>query len=128
MANETLAAWIDLTVPDAAQSRAFYADVLGVATSPLAVGTQPAPYDDYCLHREEGGPPLAGVCHARGVNEGLPPVWIPYFTVAAVDESFERALARGAVAVRDPWTCGWGRMAFLRDPDGAVFAIITPAK
>jgi predicted enzyme related to lactoylglutathione lyase len=128
MANETLAAWIDLTVPDAARSRAFYADVLGVATSGIPVGGEDARYEDFCLHREEGGAPLAGVCHARGDNAGLPPVWIPYFTVASVDDAFARAIERGASAVRAPSTCGWGRMAFVRDPDGAVFAIVAPAK
>jgi predicted enzyme related to lactoylglutathione lyase len=128
MANETLAAWIDLTVPDATRSRGFYADVLGVATGAVPIGSGDERYEDYFLQRAEDGAPLAGVCNARGANEGLPPVWIPYFTVASVDESFARALARGAAAIREPSTCGWGRMAFLRDPDGAVFAIITPAK
>lgn len=128
MANETLAAWIDLTVPDAARSRSFYAEVLGVATKGLSVGAEGARYEDYMLSREAGGAPLAGVCHARGENLGLPPVWIPYFTVESVDDAFATALARGATEVRAPSTCGWGRMAFLRDPDGAVFALVTPAR
>ena len=127
MANETLPAWIDLSVSDAARSRVFYTDVLGVASSAISVGHEGSTHEDFFLHREEGGPPLAGVCHARGENAALPPLWIPYFTVASVDESFERAVKRGAVAVRPPLTCGWGRMAFLRDPDGAVFAIVTPS-
>lgn len=127
MANETLAAWLDLTVPDAARSRAFYEAVLGVATSAIPVGRGEDGYEDFCLHAEEGGPPGAGVCHARGDNAGLPPVWMPYFRVASVDEAFARAIAGGATSVREPATCPWGRMAFLRDPDGATFAIVAAA-
>jgi len=53
---------------------------------------------------------VAGICHARGENAGLPPVWLVYITVADLDESLRRCVeGGGAVRVVPQGMGGMGR-------------------
>ena len=45
------------------------------------------------------------------------------FAVADVDESFDRLVAGGLDATREPEDYDWGRSAYLRDPDGRLVEI-----
>jgi hypothetical protein len=114
--------WIDLTVDDAESVRDFYRQVVGFEISAVAMGD----YDDFCLH-PPGGDPVAGVCHARGGNAGLPPVWLPYFTVADLDAALAACGARGGALVVGPKRMGEARYAVVRDPAGAHAALFQPA-
>jgi predicted enzyme related to lactoylglutathione lyase len=64
-------AWIDLTVPNAEAVRDFYQQVTGWTASSVDMGG----YADYCMSSAAGNM-VAGICHARGVNAELPPVWM----------------------------------------------------
>ena len=75
--------WIDLTVPDASAVRDFYQSVTGWTPSPVDMGG----YQDFCMHPAGEAQPVAGICHARGHNEGLPPVWLVYITVDDLDHA-----------------------------------------
>jgi predicted enzyme related to lactoylglutathione lyase len=115
--------WVDLTVPDATNVRDFYRHVTGATTSDVPMGD----YADYCLHPSMGGDPYAGVCHARGTNTNLPAVWLVYFQVANLRDSIAECAARGGSIIRDPVAMGgYGSMAVIRDPAGAIFALIGP--
>ncbi len=125
MATETLAAWLDLTVQDAERSRSFYAEILGVSTTAVGMHDARGAYSDHCLHAVSEGPALGGICHARGANTALPAMWIPYFAVARLDEALARATTLGATIIDGPRSCTASqRMAFVRDLDGAVFALV----
>lgn len=115
-------AWIDLAVPDAEGLRDFYASVMGWTPSAVSMGD----YDDYAMN-DASGEAVAGVCHARGVNAEIPPVWMPYFRVDDVDAAVERCLAAGGSLVKplDP-PSSYGRTAFLRDPSGTAFGLFSP--
>lgn len=116
--------WFDLTVENADSVRDFYKDVAGWTTSDIDMGG----YSDYCMH-PPGGDPVAGVCHARGVNTGLPAQWLIYITVENLDRSLERVAARGGAVVRPVRDLGaYGRMAVVRDPAGAVAGLFEPKK
>jgi predicted enzyme related to lactoylglutathione lyase len=117
--------WFDLTVADATSVRDFYKAVVGWTTSDVAMGE----YADYCMHPlAEGAGPVAGVCHARGENADLPPVWMLYITVADLDASVAECASRGGTVVRPPKSIGsYGRMAVIRDPAGAVCALFEHA-
>jgi len=117
--------WFDLTVPDASAVRDFYKEVVGWAASEVPMGG----YDDFCMHpAAEGVPPVAGVCHARGGNANLPPVWLIYINVADLDASLAACAAGGGAVVSGPRSLGGaGRMAVIRDPAGAVSALYEPA-
>ena len=64
--------------------------------------------------------PVSGICHARGNNADLPPVWLIYITVADLDESIRRCLARVGKLRRPTRKLGAGRFCSIEDPAGAV--------
>lgn len=109
--------WIDLTVDDAERVRDFYVAVAGWRADPVSMGD----YDDYNLCTEDGTP-VAGVCHARGSNTGLPPQWLIYITVDDLDAAIVACEAHGGRVVREPVSLMGGRMCVLADPAGAVAA------
>jgi predicted enzyme related to lactoylglutathione lyase len=111
--------WVDLTVRDAEAVRDFYRAVVGWRASEVAMGE----YTDYAMHPVEGEPPVAGVCHARGVNAALPPAWLIYLVVADLDRSLAECLARGGKVVVPARSLGEARYAVIADPAGAVAAL-----
>lgn len=104
--------WLDLTVDDAPAIRDFYADVLGWTPHAVSMGD----YDDWSMLVDDK--PVGGVCHRRGENDKLPPVWVPYFVVEALGPAVEKATGRGAEIIDER-----KQMVVLRDPAGAVFAL-----
>jgi predicted enzyme related to lactoylglutathione lyase len=117
--------WIDLTVADAGALRDFYEKVTGWEPSPVEMGG----YQDYCMHPPGEPQPVAGICHARGQNADLPPVWMVYITVANLDESIRRLEELGGKLRRPVESMGnMGRFCVIEDPAGAVSALFEPAK
>ena len=114
--------WVDLTVDDAETVRDFYVAVAGWRVQPLSIGY----YEEYSLCTAEGQP-VAGVCHARGSNTGLPTQWLIYITVEDLDAAIAACEAHGGRMVRDPAPLMGGRMCVLADPAGAVAAYYQPA-
>lgn len=113
--------WHDLTVPDAERVRDFYASVIGWTHAPVNVGD----YDDYSMLAPGDGSGVAGICHARGENAGLPPQWLMYVAVDDLDASLERCIAAGGEIVSPIRGSeeGW-RFSVIRDPAGAVLALM----
>lgn len=109
--------WIDLTVPAADAARDFYAAVVGWTAEPLSMGE----YDDYVMRPAGGGDPVAGICHARGVNAGQPAQWMIYITVDDMQAALDRVKAHGGEVLRAPGEKQ--PMAVIRDPAGAVCAL-----
>jgi predicted enzyme related to lactoylglutathione lyase len=67
---------------------------------------------------------VAGVCHARDGNAGLPPVWLVYIVVDDIDQSVANCLARGGELIAPIKEMGGqGRYCVFRDPAGAVAAL-----
>jgi predicted enzyme related to lactoylglutathione lyase len=114
--------WIDLTVPDAAKVKDFYAAVVGWTTSEVPMGG----YSDYCMH-PGAGDPVAGVCHARGDNANLPSAWLIYICVADLKSSLTSCKELGGLVLTPMRDMGsYGTMAVIRDPAGAVCALVQP--
>ena len=106
--------WVDLTVTDAPAVRDFYVATLGWTPVPVSMGD----YDDFAM--ESDGQVVAGICHARGVNGGLPPVWLPYFKVDVLETSLETCRARGGKQLTKIRKMGEDmRYAVIKDPAGA---------
>ncbi|MCL4839172.1 MAG: VOC family protein [Thermoanaerobaculia bacterium] len=113
-------AWADLTVPDAEGLRDFYAEVVGWRPEPVEMGS----YADFNLVQPATGEPAAGLCHARGANADLPPVWLLYVVVRDLAASVERCLELGGELVAGPRALGpEARLAVIRDPAGAALAL-----
>jgi len=105
--------WLDLTVDQAAAVRDFYAAVVGWTAEEVPMGA----YADF-LMRDAAGTEVAGICHRRGVNAGLPTAWLAYLTVADLPAALDRAEAGGGRIVERR-----ERMAVVLDPAGAHFAL-----
>ena len=113
-------AWADLTVEDAEGLRDFYAAVAGWKAVPVPMEG----YEDWCMVPDGGEAPVAGICHARGGNAGLPAFWILYAAVPDLEASLEAVRARGGEVLHGPRDAGAaGRFAVIRDPAGAVFGL-----
>jgi predicted enzyme related to lactoylglutathione lyase len=113
--------WADLTVEDAGQVRDFYQAVVGWTPSPVPMGG----YSDFVMNAD-GGEAVAGVCHARGHNADLPPVWLVYITVDDLDHSLEQCQRLGGSVLTPPRSYGGGRYCVIKDPAGAICALYQP--
>lgn len=117
--------WMDLTVADAPRVRAFYEKVVGWTSVPVDMGD----YQDHCMMPPGAGDdaaPTGGICHARGGNADLPPVWVVYFIVEDIDRSVREVEANGGSLLRPIKSMGPARYAVIKDPAGAVCALYQP--
>lgn len=114
-------AWRDLTVEQAGRMRDFYGAVVGWEARAHDMGD----YDDYEMIAPATGETAAGICHARGSNENLPPLWLVYVTVEDVDASAARCLDLGGRVLDGPRALGGQRFCVIQDPEGAVLALIS---
>lgn len=116
--------WVDLTVGDAEGLRDFYAGVTGWRAQPLDMGG----YSDFVMTAASGDP-VAGICHARGANAGLPAQWLIYIVVTDLDHSLDVCRGHGGTVVAGPKIMpGQGRYAVIRDPAGAAAALFEPSR
>lgn len=112
--------WRDLTVDNADGVRDFYSEVVGWDVKPHPMGE----YDDYEMVAKSTGETIAGVCHARGSNAGVPPQWLMYVLVEDVVVSAARCEASGGKVVDGPRMMGKQNFCVVQDPAGAVLALI----
>jgi hypothetical protein len=116
--------WTDLTVRNAVQIRDFYRAVVGWETSEVEMGG----YSDYCMIAPSSRKTVAGICHARGMNAGLPAQWLVYITVQNLEESSARCVELGGKILAGPDELGDnGRFCVIQDPAGAVAALFEQA-
>lgn len=115
--------WIDMTAEDAPSLRDFYEAVVGWRSEAVKM----AGYEDWCMVPEGAKDPVAGICHARGPNEGLPSGWLIYITVADLQVSMAECRERGGEVVFGPKTYGTqGTWCIIRDPAGSHAALFEP--
>ncbi len=110
--------WIDLTVENAEEIREFYQQVTGWTNSPVEMDG----YHDYCMIAPDGET-VAGICHARGDNADLPPVWLVYINVADIQQGIAKCKSLGGEIVQGPRDIGGGICAVIKDPAGAIAAL-----
>jgi predicted enzyme related to lactoylglutathione lyase len=111
--------WHDLTVPDAEGLRDFYSSVVGWESQGVSMGD----YEDFSMVVPATGEGVAGVCHARGANAGLPAQWLMYVAVEDVEASAARCRELGGEILVGPRSAGGGTFCVIRDPAGAAFAL-----
>lgn len=117
--------WTDLTIPNAEKLRDFYASVVGWTFAPISMGN----YADFQMNAPATGEAVAGICHSRGVNAGLPPQWLVYISVEDIDGCVQRCKEHGGTILVEPRPMGGnGTFCVIKDPAGAVAALFCPAK
>ncbi|HBW82550.1 MAG: glyoxalase [Gammaproteobacteria bacterium] len=113
--------WVDLTVGDAARNKNFYCKVIGWKSTDVEMGT----YSDFNLELPGTGKTIAGICHARGMNTGMPAQWLMYVRVADVAASAAEAERQKGKVLDGPRRMGGSNFCVIQDPDGAVMALIS---
>ena len=116
--------WVDLATTDAEAAKAFY-------TSLFSWGTIDSPVPDggvYTMFPQ--GEQAVGAMYGmdEGMQQqGIPPHWNSYVTVASADDSATRARQLGGTVLMEPFdVMEAGRMAVILDPAGASFCIWQP--
>jgi predicted enzyme related to lactoylglutathione lyase len=116
--------WLDLTVSDASAIRDFYRQVVDWSVQDVEMEDAGERYADYNMLGGDGNP-AAGVCHARGVNLGLPPIWMIYLPVGDFAESLRRVgEGRGKIIKATTGADGGYAYAIVEDPVGATLALV----
>ncbi|MFK7846293.1 MAG: VOC family protein [Rhodothermales bacterium] len=116
-------AWLDLTVSDASATRDFYQQVVDWPAQDVEMEDASGRYADYNMLGGDGEP-AAGVCHARGVNLGIPPVWMIYLPVGDLAESLRRVEEEGGKIIKATrGSDGEYASAVIQDPVGACLAL-----
>lgn len=121
LANETgSVTWNENLSRNFEGNKAFYHEVFG-----FDYGDIGAP--DYATLDLDGN--AVGGIGAIGPEQpaAMPASWGTYFAVADTDAAVAKATELGGSVVAPPWDTPYGRMAALRDDQGAVFAVMTPA-
>lgn len=113
--------WQDLTVDRAAEVRDFYSQVVGWTHTEQDMGD----YADYNMNAPESGETVAGICHAKGPNDSLPPQWLVYIAVADVEASVKKCLELGGRVIDGPRSMGRSQFCVIQDPAGAVTALVS---
>ena len=115
-ASEGVFVWDELGTSDVDGAQRFYEEVFGWTTT----DTGPD-YGGYRIfNRGEAG--IAGLMTLP--DESIPPHWQPYVAVDDPDATVARAADLGASVLMEPMDVpNVGRIAVLRDPQGATFGV-----
>ena len=103
--------WNELASPDPGRARDFYAELLGWEVEPEETG--------YGVIRRDGAV-NGGI---RPQQDGEPAHWLVYFTVESCDDAVAAVRAGGGSVIAGPLDTAMGRVAAVRDPQGAPFAV-----
>jgi predicted enzyme related to lactoylglutathione lyase len=113
--------WHQLMTRDVAGAKKFYSKLAGWKTLPWPL--DPA----YTVCHSDAGP-VAGIMEITpDLPAEVPSHWLLYIGTRDVDGTTEAAVRAGGSIVKEPSDmAGAGRYAVLKDPQGAVFAVIDP--
>jgi predicted enzyme related to lactoylglutathione lyase len=107
--------WNELATSDLDASAAFYRDLFGWTTAPFE--ESPQPY----LTIKNGDANNGGM---RELTPGEPsPYWLVYFATDDLDAALSKAEDLGGTKLAGPIDIPMARIALVRDPQGAVFAL-----
>ena len=111
--------WHDLITEDIDSSRDFYGGLFGW-TFEESKGSRG---EEYLLARN-GDILVAGIVRVNMPDDGNAYTrWLPYISVDDVDAAASRGAAGGATVIASPREVGFGRVAAMTDPEGAVVGI-----
>lgn len=113
--------WVDLVTPDIDAAVEFYGGLFGWDVPEPENAEQTGGYRQALLR----GKPVAGMMPA--MQEGQPPVWSTYVSVADADATAAKVAEAGGTTIAEPMdVMELGRMAVFADPTGAAIGIWQP--
>ncbi|MEO6785489.1 MAG: VOC family protein [Chthoniobacteraceae bacterium] len=108
--------WNELITPDPEAAAKFYGGLFGWTTE-----TMPMPGKPYTMLKH-GERFFGGLMSPP--QPGIPPHWLHYVSVANVEDTLAKAVGLGASVCLGATDIGEaGRIAVLKDPQGAVFGL-----
>ncbi len=116
--------WYEMLASDTSVAEAFYTQLIGWTTKPGSIPD--LPYTEWM----NGETPIGGLMTLpdEAKQAGAPPHWLAYVAVPSVDDTLQQAEGLGGKKLMGPMDIpGVGRIAVIQDPQGAVFAVYTPA-
>lgn len=115
-------AWFELHTTRYRKCLDFYRDVFGWTAQTLSE----TPQFRYSI-LVDGDEQLAGVMDDTVfAPEGAPSYWLTYLGVGDTDAALQRITALGGTVTRDAEDTPYGRLASVRDPNGASFNVVGP--
>ena len=115
--------WCELLTTDVTEAKHFYSTLFGWHLEPA-----PIPEVDYTLVKC-GGEQMGGIMAVPPAAQGMTPSWGVYVTVDDVDATAKLAKEIGGKILMGPQDIPKvGRFCVLKDPQGAMFNIITYAQ
>lgn len=116
-------AWNELMTTDVDKAGAFYTKLFGYVAQTQNMGEV-----DYTMFMNGDRPAGGMMAITPDMGEGIPPHWAIYLTVDDCDATMSRAGSLGGkVVVPASDIPGMGRVAFIADPQGAVFGVFESA-
>ena len=113
--------WHQLATRDVPGARKFYSKLVGWKTMPWPL--DPA----YTVCHADVGPVAGIMAIPAEAPAEMPSHWLQYIGTSNVDATAEAAVRAGGSVLKSPSDMqGAGRYAVLRDPQGAIFAVINP--
>lgn len=115
--------WHELMTTDVPAAQKFYEEVVGWKAQPF-----PGTEMEYSVWMA-GETGVGGLMKlpAEAAAMGTPPMWVPYISVADADATAEQIKKLGGHVHKKPhFVPGVGNFGIMGDPQGAVFAILTP--
>lgn len=115
--------WADLSTPDPEKAAQFYRDLFG-----WQLVKDEKDSSGY-LHIKNGQEFIGGIPPAAQRHAAAPPHWLLYFLASDCDASARKAQELGGAFLLPPQSVpSVGRMAIVKDPQGAVFALFQPER
>jgi uncharacterized protein len=120
IANEPGAlVWNELNTTDKDAASAFYSAALGIETAPMEGAKN-------YFSLNVNGRTVGGLQETD--KPDTPSHWLVYFAVADADATAAKVTKGGGTILQPPFDMEAGRMALVKDSQGAPFAIIAPAE
>ncbi len=114
--------WVDLATSDLDAARKYYGTLFGWTRE-----DQPLPDGGVYVMAKIGGKAVAGMSTLPPGQENIPPHWNCYISVDDIEKTTAKAAGLGGtVAVPAIDVMGFGKMAVVSDPEGAVFCLWQP--
>lgn len=112
--------WSELTTPEPGRAAEFYGSLFG-----WTIEAMDMPTGRYHVAKV-GDTAVAGMMSNPDPSCPMPPSWSCYVTVSNVDEAIAKCTALGGSVLMPPMDVPTvGRMACIRDPQGATLNLIT---
>lgn len=113
--------WVELATTDAKAAKSFYASLFGWTVKEIPMGDQ----GTYYMFQNKGRTAAAMAEQSpQERKDGIPPHWNNYIAVKKADAAAAKVKTLGGNVVFGPFDVNdAGRMAFVTDPQGAMFAV-----